>query len=184
MKSKIVFRLLQKKDLTQMHRWLNTQHVSQWWSLDGNHHPSIEEVVRHYTPRINGEDPVDVFIVEYNGQPIGMIQSYQLDSYPEEKANFGIDRCCAGLDIFIGEEDYVHCGLGSIIIKEFLEKVIFKKCDVDYCIIDPQVENKTAIRAYEKAGFKFLKTIWNEKDQQQENILVINREEFSKESVK
>lgn len=31
--------------------------------------------------------------------------------------------------------------------------------DVESCIIDPEPTNKAAIRAYEKAGFKYEKTI-------------------------
>jgi RimJ/RimL family protein N-acetyltransferase len=184
MKGKIAFRPLRKKDMPLMHRWLNTPHVSQWWSLEGNHHPSIEEVVRHFSPRVKGQDPVDVYIIIYDDKPIGMIQSCRLDDEPEEKANIGLDRSCAGIDIFIGEEDYVHRGLGSGIIREFLKQVVFKKYDVDCCVIDPSVENKIAVRAYEKAGFKYFKTIWYEKDSQREHILVINRDEFFKEPVK
>jgi len=184
MKGKIAFKPLREKDLPLMHRWLNTPHVSEWWSLDGNHHPSMEEVVRHYSPRIKGKEPVDVYIIIYDSKAIGMIQSCCLDDEPEEKAIFGIDRSCAGIDLFIGEEDYVHRGLGSGIIREFLKQVVFKKYDVDCCAIDPSVDNKIAIRAYEKAGFKHFKTIWYEKDQINEHILVINRDEFFKEPVK
>jgi aminoglycoside 6'-N-acetyltransferase len=184
MKEKIAFKPLREKDLPLMHQWLNTPHVSEWWSLDGNHHPSLEEVIRHFSPRVKGQDPVDVYIIIYDDKSIGMIQSCRLDDYPEEKANFGLDGSYAGTDIFIGEEDYVHRGLGSGIIKEFLKQVVFKKYDVDCCIIDPSVENKIAIRAYEKAGFKYLKTVWYEKDSQQEHILIINRDEFLKEAVK
>ena len=184
MKEKITFKSLREKELPLMHRWLNTPHVSEWWSLDGNHHPSMEEVVRHYSPRIKRQDPVDVYIIIYEGKAIGMIQSCCLDDEPEEKDKVGIDHSCAGIDLFIGEEDYVHRGLGSSIIREFLKQVVFKKYDVDCCIIDPQVENKIAIRAYEKAGFKYLKTVWYEKDSQQEHIFIINHDEFFKELVK
>jgi len=184
MKGKISFRLLREKDLPLMHRWLNTPHVSEWWSLDGNHHTSMKEVIKHYSPRIKGEEAVDVFIIIYDGKPIGMIQTCCLDDEPEEKAKVGIDRSCAGIDLFIGEEEYVHRKLGSGIIRKFLKEVVFKKYNVDCCIIDPQVENKIAIRAYEKAGFKYFKTIWYEKDRQREHILVIDREEFFKEPVK
>jgi RimJ/RimL family protein N-acetyltransferase len=183
MKGKISFKPLQEKDLPLMHRWLNTQHVSEWWSLDGNHHPSMEEVVSHFSPRVKGKEPVDVFIIVYDGKPIGMIQSCRLDDYPEEKALFGLDDRCAGIDIFIGEEDYVHKGLGSGIIREFLKQVVFSKYNADSCIIDPQVENKIAIRAYEKVGFKYLRTVWYEKDKMDENIYIIRRDEFLEESV-
>ena len=184
MKGKIEFKALQEKDLPLMHRWLNTPHVSEWWSLEGNHHPSMEEVVKHFLPRVKGEEAVDVFIIVYDGKPIGMIQACCLDDEPKEKANFGIERSCAGIDLFIGEEKYVHHGLGSNIIREFLRRVVFKKYNVDCCAIDPSVDNKIAIRAYEKAGFKYFKTVWYVPDKLWENILVINREDLLREPVK
>jgi aminoglycoside 6'-N-acetyltransferase len=181
---KIAFRLLEEKDLPLMHKWLNTPHVSEWWSLDGNHHPSFDEVSQHFSPRIEGKDPVDVYLIIYDEKPIGMIQSCKLDDYPAEKANFGLDQNCAGIDIFIGEEDYIHRGLGCSIIREFVKNVVFEKYDVDCCIVDPSVENEIAIKAYKKAGFKYLKTVWYEKDRQREHLLSINRDELTEEPVK
>jgi RimJ/RimL family protein N-acetyltransferase len=183
MKGKISFKPLREKDLPLMHHWLNTPHVSEWWSLDGNHHPSMEEVIKHFSPRIKGKEPVDVYIIIYNDKAIGMIQSCQLDDYPEEKALFGLDDRCVGIDIFIGEEDHVHKGLGSGIIREFLKQVVFSKYSADSCVVDPQVENKIAIRAYKKVGFKYLRTVWYEKDKMDENIYIIRRDEFLEESV-
>jgi len=184
MKGKTAFKPLREKDLPLIHRWLNTPHVSEWWSLDGNHHPSMEEVVRHFSPRIKRKEPVDVFIIIYDDKPIGSIQSCMLDDYPEEKALFGLDDRCAGIDIFIGEEDYVHKGLGGSIIREFLKQVVFSKYGADSCMIDPQTENKIAIKAYEKVGFRYLRTVWYDKDKMQENIYIITRDEFFKEPVK
>jgi RimJ/RimL family protein N-acetyltransferase len=178
MKDKIEFKILQEKDLFLMHRWLNTPHVSEWWNLEGNHHPSMGEVINHYSPRIKGEEAVDVFIIIYDSKPIGMIQSCCLDNEPEEKAKIGLDHSCAGIDLFIGEEKYVHRGLGSDIIRGFLKDVVFKKYDVDYCIIDPQVENKIAIKAYEKVGFKYFKTYYNPKDTVDAYVMVISRDEL------
>ncbi|MGD0779492.1 MAG: GNAT family N-acetyltransferase [Dehalococcoidales bacterium] len=181
---KTTFKRLQRKDLPLMHRWLNTPHVSEWWNLDGNNHPSLEEVSRHFSPRIEGKDPVDVYMIIYNDKPIGMVQSCKLDDFPMEKANFGLDRSCVGIDIFIGEESYVHHGLGSGIIREFLKNIVFEKYNVDCCIVDPYVENEIAIKAYKKAGFKYLKTVWYEKDGRREHLLSINRDELKEESAK
>jgi RimJ/RimL family protein N-acetyltransferase len=162
---KLTFRPLQEKDLPLMHKWLNTPHVNEWWSLEGNHHPSPGEVTAHYSPRIAAEENVFCYIIGYNDEPVGMIQSYDLDREPEEKKAFGIEEKCTGIDIFIGEKDYVHKGLGSGIIQQFLKDIVFADPAVECAVIDPQAENKAAVRAYEKAGFKYFKTIWYEQDQ-------------------
>jgi len=179
---KIAFRLLRESDFPLMHRWLNTPHVSQWWSLDGNHHPSIKEVERHYLPRTSGNEPVDCYIFDYDDKPIGMIQSYRLDDFPAEKAVFDLEGNCAGIDLFIGEEEYVHKGLGSEIIRKFVKEIVFVDYDVSSCFIDPEPKNTIAIRAYRKAGFKYLKTVWNKKDSVEAYLMRINREELQAET--
>jgi RimJ/RimL family protein N-acetyltransferase len=174
---KITFRPLQENDLPLMHRWFNTPHVSEWWEVEGEKRPSLELVKKHYLPRVNGHEPVDVYLIVHDDNPIGMVESCQIDDFPEEKANFGLDLNFAGMDILIGEADFVHRGLGSGIIRQFLQEIVFQKYDVASCIVDPQVENEIAIKAYYKAGFKYLKTVWYEKEGKQEHILIINRDE-------
>jgi RimJ/RimL family protein N-acetyltransferase len=175
---KITFRPLQENDLLLMHRWLNTPHVSEWYNIFGKNNPSQDEVNKKYPPRIKGNEPVDCYTINYDNKPIGMIQSCKIDDFPDEKANFGIDRNCAGIDLFIGEENYVHRGLGSFIVRQFLRELVFQKYDVDCCIVDPEVNNEIALKAYYKAGFRYLKTIWYEKEGKQEHILIINRDEI------
>jgi len=156
---------------------LNTPHVSEWWNLDGNHHPSVEDVERKYPPRINGLEPVDCNLMYYDDKPIGMIQFYRLDDFPVEKAMLGMDAGCAGVDLFIGEVDYVHRGLGSGIIRQFLREIVFDK-GISRCVIDPEPENIIAIKAYRKAGFKYLKTTWNDRDKVNAYIMSMNRDEI------
>ncbi len=175
---KITFQPLREVDLPLLHRWFNTPHVSEWWSHEGNHHPSLEEVTRKYSPRIKNKEPVDCYLFYYNNQPIGMIQSCDLDNYPMEKAVFGPAGKCTGIDLMIGEEDYVHRGLGSGIMRSFLKDIVFAQPGVEYCIADPQVENAIAIKAYQKAGFKYLRTVWYEADQQNEDVYIIRRDEI------
>jgi RimJ/RimL family protein N-acetyltransferase len=175
---KITFRSLRENDLPLLHRWFNTPHVSEWWEVEGEKTPSLELVKKHYLPRVNGNEPVDVYFIMHDGNPIGMVQSCNLDDEPDEKINFGIEQSCAGIDLLIGEKNYVHRGLGSVIIRQFLRDIVFRKYDVAGCLVDPQVENEIAIKAYYKAGFKYLKTVWYEKESKQEHLLVINRDEI------
>jgi RimJ/RimL family protein N-acetyltransferase len=63
----------------------------------------------------------------------------------------------AGIDLFIGEDAYLHRGLGSRILRAFVNNVIVPS-GVTTVSIDPSAENRIAIRAYEKAGFRHLLT--------------------------
>lgn len=172
----ISFPPLREDDLPLVQRWLNTPHVSEWWSLDGSHHPSLEEVSAKYSPRLTEKEPVDCYIIGFSNKPIGMIQACNLDDYPAEKKTFGVAGRCISIDLFIGEEDYVHRGLGADIIRCFLKDVVFADPAVDHAVIDPQVENIIAIRAYEKAGFKHMRTVWYEPDKVREAIMTISRD--------
>lgn len=84
---------------------------------------------------------VDPYLVVLQGKPIGYIQSYSVD-----------DKTC-GIDQFIGVEEFVNKGLGSMFVKEFTDELLLKN-NVTRVITDPSVLNLRAQKAYEKAGFK------------------------------
>lgn len=173
---RIEFEPLRETDLPLLHRWLNTPHVSRWWKIDGVRLPSFELVRQHYLRHINGERPAACFVIKCDGHPAGMIETYLLDNFPDEKESLDLSESYAGLDILIGEENYLHRGLGSRILSKFLKEVVFTRFDVNSCIIDPEPENKIAIRAYEKTGFRFLKTVWDTKEAGYVRIMVIDRD--------
>jgi len=162
-----------------MHRWLNTPHVSEWWELDGKHHPSLEEVKGKYYPRILRQDHVDCFIFSIDRTPAGMIQYCNMTEDLPEQNIFRLEGKYGGIDIFIGEEDYVHKGLGNGIILAFLKEIAFRKHDIDYCMVDPEPINTIAVKAYRKAGFKYLKSVWYEPEKKKEDVYIIRREEVA-----
>ena len=150
----IHFRPLAPGDLALMQRWLNNDFVARWWPG----WPSLAQVRAKYLPRIEGREPTKCFVFESAGEPLGYIQSYYIRDWPEyaigeEGAN------AAGIDLFIGEREHAYRGLGPHIIREFLRRVVFREYTVDSCIIGPAQNNHAAIRAYEKAGFRYLKTV-------------------------
>ena len=155
----ISFRPLAEADLLLMHRWLATEHVSAWYPIDDVPKPPIELVRSHYLPMTRGDDRTLGFIICLNGRPIGFIQAYMVRDHSEYAAAVQVEDGGAGVDLFIGEEDAVHKGLGPRVLRRFLRDVVFGELGATLCIIGPQPENGSAIRAYEKAGFKYLKTV-------------------------
>ena len=69
----------------------------------------------------------------------------------------GLPHNMASLDVFIGEKDAVGQGWGSRILIQFLKEHIFKHFEAVF--VDPDTANTQAIRVYEKAGFKKIKTV-------------------------
>jgi len=99
------------------------------------------------------------FIVCVNGQEIGYIQYYNAYDFPREQGYEieGLPQNMASLDVFVGEKEAMGKGWGPRVLNQFLEEHIFK--DFDACFVDPDTANAQAIRAYEKAGFKKVKTV-------------------------
>ena len=171
----ISFRPLRYSDLPLLHRWLNAPHVARWWYGDDT---SWHGVQKEYTLYIEGREPVEPYLILHDDKPIGYIQTY-LISHDEEYASLAGVEDSAGVDMFIGEDEYLYRGLGSKILQRFLVEVVFRKEGVRVCVIGPETKNVAAIRAYEKAGFRFFKTIQVPGEPEPEHLMRMSREEVS-----
>jgi RimJ/RimL family protein N-acetyltransferase len=154
--NKIRFQKLQFDDLPLMQQWLNTDFVTEWYSGEPT---TLEGIREEYGPLIDGRDPTQAFLIIYDTTPIGYIQTYKFRDNPEWQAVVQPAEEAAGIDLFIGHPGYIHRGAGSFIIKKFLQEIVFSQPEIEICVIDPEPANKVAIRAYEKAGFTYWKTI-------------------------
>jgi RimJ/RimL family protein N-acetyltransferase len=143
-----------------MHHWLGMDHVARWFGIGPERRPHTpEEVASAYARRARGESPTRAFIILHDDTPIGYIQGYAVRDWPEYAADVQLDKHAAGVDLFIGEPAYAYRGLGPLILRRFLREVSFADPAIESCIIGPEPANRAAIRAYEKAGFRYLKTI-------------------------
>lgn len=170
---RISFRPLRSSDLPLMHRWLNAPHVARWWYGDDTSWRGVED---EYTLYIEGREPVDPYLILHDDEPIGYIQAYPI-SHDEVYARLVGVEDSAGVDMFIGEEEYLYRGLGSRILRRFLAEVVFRDEGVRVCVIGPEPRNVAAIRAYEKVGFRYFKTIQVPGEPEPEYLMRIGREE-------
>jgi RimJ/RimL family protein N-acetyltransferase len=155
----ITFRRLEESDLPQMQAWLSTDHVAEWYPIEDVIRPSLELVSRHYLPMIRGERRTDPYLILLDGVPIGFIQTYLVRDHPEYAAAVQVSDGAAGADLFIGDSAHVHRGVGPQILRRILRDIVFMSMGASECIIGPQPQNAAAIRAYEKVGFEYLKTV-------------------------
>ena len=151
----ISFRPLQYSDLRLMHRWLNAPHVAHAWYGEDTSWRAIEE---YYLPRVEARETVEPYLILREGMPVGYIQAYPV-SHDEVYAGLVRVEDSAGVDLFLREEKYVYRGLGSKVLRRFLAEVVFRDEGMQVCAIGPEPKNVAAIRAYEKVGFRFFKTI-------------------------
>ena len=154
-----------------MRMWLLRPHVREWYDdVASDRYP--DDAIAERRLAISGEDPTDHFIIQLDGRPIGDIQSYRIDDHPDYAAQIAIGRPALGIDLYIGEPELIGRGHGPALIRAFLRDVAFAKYGVDLCVIGPTRSNVAAIRAYEKAGFRFLKTYLELESREPEHYLM------------
>jgi RimJ/RimL family protein N-acetyltransferase len=173
----IGFRPLERADLPTLYRWLTTPHVARWYSQGEPRTPAGVEA--KYGPRIDGRTPTRAFAILYGATPIGYIQTYLIGDYPDYARHVAADEEAAGVDLLVGEADYVHRGLGAPLLRTFLREIVFVQPGVASCIIGPEPKNLAAIRAYEKAGFRYLKTIQQPDEPEPEYLMRLARSELA-----
>ncbi len=157
----ITFKPLQEKDFPLLQKWLNSPHLKDtwgenlFWSLS-----STQEKYLSYTKgyKIIGraQKPIHPFIININEVPIGFIQYYNAFDFPRDEVKVDEiwkdqNRSLAALDVYLGEPLYLSKGIGSKVVRKFLEEVVFN--DFSACLVDPSIDNLKAIHAYTKAGF-------------------------------
>jgi aminoglycoside 6'-N-acetyltransferase len=131
-----------------------------------------DDTLSDYRAAMRGDDPTDLYVIRLGSRPIGMLQSYRIDDHPQYAAQVALGRPAIGIDLFIGEPELIGHGHGPALIRAFLRDVAFPRYEVDLCVIGPTVSNVAAIRAYEKAGFRFLKTYLEPESREQQHYLM------------
>jgi RimJ/RimL family protein N-acetyltransferase len=137
--------------------WLNDPDVAAWY---GEGDPTLEQLTTKYAPRIEGTDPTSGFIIGIDGRDAGYIQCYRIDDHPDYARQIDLEPGAVGIDLFIGEAAYRNRGYGSAVLRAFLDEIVFGTMAAQTAIIAPEPGNTRAIRSYEKAGFRWIKTVY------------------------
>jgi len=164
----ISFRNVSERDFFMLHNWLKVPHVKEYWYQSESF--TYDQIHEKYSKRLK-EGVVELYIIQKNMVDIGFIQTYITD----EQSVFMVKDKIKGIDLYIGEIDYVHKGLGKFIINEFLQKHVFNDPSVRFAGIDPEVENAIAIRAYEKSGFKHVNTAYSKYNKKMTYYMILDR---------
>ena len=144
------FKKLSKDDVPLLVTWFSEPHVRQWWPI-----LKKDEVVEHFLKRIRSKNTFE-YIVSIDGKPIGYIQYYYIDPMGEKTGKWlpELPPGTIGTDQFIGDPHYIGKGIGTRMIKKFIDYLRTIEPDIPTIIVDPEPTNYAAIRCYEKVGFK------------------------------
>ncbi len=135
----ITFRNLKddKDEYKQIHKWCSNKFVYEWFE---QRILSYDEIVTKYQNKLK-EKKQDLYIIIYNNKDIGHVQIYKYNDTTYE------------YDLFIGEEEYLNKGIGTIIVNK-INDIIYKEYKATSIILRPFKRNIRAIKCYEKCGFK------------------------------
>jgi aminoglycoside 6'-N-acetyltransferase len=149
----IEFPPLAEADLPLVEEWLRREHVAPWWRDD------IGESIAEYRSALEGREPTDHFLIEVDGRPVGMIETYLVSDYPEWEEVVQVGAGVAGVDLMIGESDLIGAGLGPPVLAQFAHEVVFARAGVDAVVASVEELNCRSWRAFEKAGFRHIRDV-------------------------
>ena len=145
------FHPMSAADLPLMRRWLGMAHVRAWWG-----EPETE--LGYIRDMIEGRDTTRPFIFSVDGEAVGYIQYWFIGHH--QNATWIADHPwlaelpsdAVGVDLSIGDASKLSQGIGSTVLREFSKRLVREGHRT--IIIDPDPDNKRAVRAYERAGFR------------------------------
>lgn len=144
------FKPVQTSDLPLIGSWMALPHWREWWG-----EPEIE--LGYIKDMLEGRDPTKPFLFLLDDEPVGYIQYWKIKDAKVPPWNvqspwvMDFDDDTIGVDLSIGPVNQLSKGLGTAALSSFVERL--GKEGFTKIIIDPDSENKRAIRAYEKSGF-------------------------------
>jgi aminoglycoside 6'-N-acetyltransferase len=168
---RVGFRPLARDDLALLHQWLQREHVRRWWSK----HETYEDVVEHYLPAVEGQEPTDLYFIVLDGRPAGFIQTYIVSGYPEYQQLVAVEDGVAGVDLFLAAEELMGRGVGSRVLAKFVSTIVFSAPSTSACIADPDAENAASLRAFEKAGFRRVRRFVDPSDGRVHQLVRLDR---------
>lgn len=154
---KISFKPLSENDLVLLHRWFQVPHVKRWYARNKEY--SLQMIKDEYLNRINNNF-IPNFIIYSDDKPIGYIQLYHVSySLPDGVANyqhslfseFNLEDI-AGIDLFIGDVEYLNKGYASAALKHFIATYVKDKFML--LIADPMKNNEQSIQFFERNNFR------------------------------
>ncbi len=140
-----------------LHAWLNRPHIVEWWGGDAQR-PTLADVLADYHPDALAREQVTAYIAMLGDQPIGYAQSYVAMGSGGGWWDDVTDPGIRGIDQSLAEPDLLSRGLGTQLVKALVAH-LFSDPAVTAVQTDPAPHNARAIRCYEKAGFRTVRTI-------------------------
>ena len=146
----IIIRKLTNNDFNLLYNWCKQKFIYEWFE---QRVLSYNEIVNKYTNKLNSGKQ-DLFIIQCDNKDIGLVQIYKYEDDLNIKEMNNYNNIYE-FDLFIGEEDYLSKGIGSLIVKK-INNIIYSKYNGDAIMLRPFKRNIRAIKCYEKCNYKYI----------------------------
>ena len=150
-----LIRALTGDDFPLLLRWLTDERVLEFYAgRDVHYTPKL--LVEHYREPL--PDGIRL-ILEYRHVPIGYGQVYRVQGEINKEYDYpDTGRIVYAMDQFIGEPEYWNRGIGTAFLR-IVAAWLKNEKKAERLLLDPRQKNPRAVRAYEKAGFRIIKTL-------------------------
>jgi len=88
-----------------------------------------------------------------------MVQTYLVSDYPDWEAIVQVGPGVAGVDILIGDEELIGHGVGPRVLARFAREIVFATPTTTAAVATVDEQNRRSWRAFEKAGFRYVRDI-------------------------
>ena len=134
-----------------LRQWLNAPHIQEWWGDPETELGFIRDMVE-------GRDTTRPFLILFDGEPVGYIQYWFIGHHQNQqwvKDNpwlMALPSETVGVDLSLGDRQKLSQGIGSAALAAFVRRL--RDSGHTEIIIDPDPDNRRAISAYTRAGFR------------------------------
>ena len=144
-----------------------------WWS---DHRDAGRGSSSTTCQAIDGDDPTDHFLVLADGRPVAFIETYLIADYPEWAELIGAAEGAAGVDLLIGDEELTGKGLGTRMLAQFLDEIVFARPGTAWhCLAGRTYAVEASIRLFAKLGFRVVREFVDPADEQLHALVRLDR---------
>jgi aminoglycoside 6'-N-acetyltransferase len=141
----------QRRDWDLIRGWLARPDIEAWWGPRSATEAEVNIAL--------GSSHALSRIIEANGEPVGYAHAVDATMWGEELPE-DLAPGTWDLDLFIASEEHRGRGVGQTALAQLKDEVFTTTLATAVCVF-PSIRNERAVRAYEKAGFRW-KRIWND----------------------
>lgn len=155
-----------RADFDLIRRWLARPDIQDWWG-------PVSATEAEVNMALSSEHGI-CRLIEVDGVPVGYAHAVDAtlwgDSLPDD-----LEPGTWDLDLFVADEAHRGRGVGQAALALLRDEVFATTLAVAVCVF-PSVKNERAVRAYEKAGFRW-KSVWNDPEMGPAWFMVARRDE-------